>query len=230
MFRKLLIILLALTICGSMTAMAIETPDTDRSCSLTIGMDWEGEPLDGGSLTLCRVGTIVEDDGDYHFALLPELGGGVLTEEELNAPDTARTLAEKSAELSLYTVTAPISEGKAVFEALATGLYVVTQKEATEGYAAIRPFLVSMPVWNGECYVYDMEANPKVPLQPEPTQPSEPSEPSEPTEPTEPGEPDLPQTGQLNWPIPLMACTGLVLFCMGWMLYFRDKREHGHET
>lgn len=230
MLKKLLILLLALTLCGNLTALAVEVPDVDRSCSLTIRMEWEGEPLSGGTLTLCRVGTVREYDGNYDFALIDELSGSGISLEDLNDPDLARELAKLAEEKSLESVTAPISEGKAVFEDLATGLYVVTQNRATDGYAAIRPFLVSLPVWDGERYVYDMEANPKVPLQPEPTEPSEPSEPTQPTEPDEPDEPDLPQTGQLNWPIPMMTVAGLVLFCMGWLLYFRDKREHRHET
>ena len=47
--------------------------------------------------------------------------------------------------------------------------------------------------------------------------------------PTEPGEPDLPQTGQLNWPIPLMAVAGLGFFVVGWTLCFGKKREHNEK-
>jgi len=43
-------------------------------------------------------------------------------------------------------------------------------------------------------------------------------------------EPDdkLPQTGQLNWPVPLMACAGLALFALGWALCYAGKKE-GYE-
>lgn len=39
-----------------------------------------------------------------------------------------------------------------------------------------------------------------------------------------PGHPDnpvmssLPQTGQLNWPVPVLAVSGVVLFAFGWAL------------
>ena len=36
------------------------------------------------------------------------------------------------------------------------------------------------------------------------------------------GRPTLPQTGQLNWPIPFMACSGVLLFAVGWVL---DRKE-----
>jgi hypothetical protein len=35
----------------------------------------------------------------------------------------------------------------------------------------------------------------------------------------------LPKTGQLNWPIPLMALAGVVLLLVGWRLYVQGKRE-----
>ncbi|MDY2814374.1 MAG: LPXTG cell wall anchor domain-containing protein [Dorea sp.] len=29
----------------------------------------------------------------------------------------------------------------------------------------------------------------------------------------------LPQTGQLNWPVPVMAMSGMLLFMIGWSMY-----------
>ena len=90
-------------------------------------------------------------------------------------------------------------------------------------------------------------SNPSEPTEPsgpsEPTGPSnpfEPTEPSNPSEPTGPATPDtpttppvpdqpgLPDTGQLNWPIPVMALMGLTLFIIGWALCFR-KRDDRYE-
>ncbi len=33
------------------------------------------------------------------------------------------------------------------------------------------------------------------------------------------------QTGQLKWPIPLLAGAGLILFAAGWILYYKGKRK-----
>lgn len=90
------------------------------------------------------------------------------------------------------SLTAPIEGGKAVFSQLMPGLFVVPQKEAdaSDGFTAIHPFLISLPRWDGEQYVYDLTAKPKVSLEPKPTEP-----------PTEPPDPWLPQTGQTNWPV-----------------------------
>ncbi|MDD5931112.1 MAG: SpaA isopeptide-forming pilin-related protein [Oscillospiraceae bacterium] len=70
---------------------------------------------------------------------------------------------------------------------------------------------------------------PSEPDTPPPGQPDEPSvtPPDTPDTPQEPGKPTLPQTGQLNWPVPVLAAAGLGLFAAGWALCFRRK---DHET
>ncbi len=39
-------------------------------------------------------------------------------------------------------------------------------------------------------------------------------------------EPDLPQTGQLTWPIPVLAGLGMVLFVVGWIINRKWSQEH----
>lgn len=41
----------------------------------------------------------------------------------------------------------------------------------------------------------------------------------------EPGNPTLAQTGQLNWPIPLLAGCGMALFAVGWGLVFLKRKN-----
>ena len=58
-----------------------------------------------------------------------------------------------------------------------------------------------------------------------PGNPDNPVAPGNPDSPVAPGRPDgnaLPQSGQLNWPIPFMACSGVLLFAVGWVL---DRKE-----
>lgn len=54
--------------------------------------------------------------------------------------------------------------------------------------------------------------------QPEEEEPTDPTE-TDPTEtkPTEPDGPKLPQTGQLWWPVPVLAILGMVLVMLGWL-------------
>jgi len=43
--------------------------------------------------------------------------------------------------------------------------------------------------------------------------------------PTPPPPPRLPQTGQLNWPVPLLASAGLLFFVFGLMLFVKWRRR-----
>lgn len=67
-------------------------------------------------------------------------------------------------------------------------------------------------------YVYEVNAEAKFQLHREP----------KPTTPPKPSEPTLPQTGQLNWPIPVLVISGLCLFSAGWILRFGRKKD-SHE-
>ena len=58
-----------------------------------------------------------------------------------------------------------------------------------------------------------------------PSAPESPDAPANPGDSLLTGRPDtatLPQTGQLNWPIPVLAFSGMLLFAVGWVL---DKKE-----
>lgn len=203
-------------LCGS--AWAAERPDPERPASLTFVMEFDGEPLEGGSLTLYRVGGI-GPDGDRFLLVEPLLADGPAL-EDLQDPALAAQLNDLAHSRGLVPLTVAIAGGRARFEGLEPGLYVVCQQPGEEipGYAAIDPFLISLPQWKDGAYVYDLTAAPKVPLIPASPGPTPP--PDEPDDPS-----DLPQTGQLNWPIPLMAVGGLALFALGWNLFFGGKRR-----
>lgn len=234
MYKRIAAFLSALAVLFFLAApvSAQELPDLQRTGSLTLWMDFEKEPLNGGSLTLYRVGDIVITDGNAGFSLIRELEDGpALT--DLGDPGLAGELAALARSRDLPALAESIEAGWVVFAPLEPGLYVVTQRksQATPGFDAIQPFLIGLPQWQDEGYVYDLTAAPKVPLVPGETLPTPPTEPTSPTEPTTPppGTPELPQTGQLNWPVPVLAVSGMTLFVLGWALCFGSGRKH-HEA
>ena len=134
-------------------------------------------------------------------------------------------------------------EGYADITKLPQGLYLVVQTEASHGYEAIKPFLVSIPLRDGNNWIYDVDATPKVcatipetpdipdtpdnPVSPDsPDNPVSPGNPDNPVSPSNPDKPVLPQTGQLNWPVPVLACSGVLLFAIGWVLNRQGKKEN----
>lgn len=219
MKKRLFPLVLALVFGLCLTSYAHEVPDLTKNGTVTLEVRWEDTPLEGGKLAMYRVGDIVENNGDYGFALVPELAGSGVSLEHTDDPALALQLAELVEDAGLEPLTASVEEGLAIFEDVAPGLYVLVQTEACEGFAKMSPFLISMPRYEEGAYVTDVVAKPKVPVETAPT------EPSEPTEPTGPSIPSLPDTGQLNWPVPLLAAAGLAFFALGWVLCFRAKRE-----
>ena len=109
-------------------------------------------------------------------------------------------------------------DGKAKVEDLPMGVWLVSQVVPFDGYMAMLPALISIPLMDEDGqWIFDVKAMPKLePLVSETTVPT--------TETTPP--PDLPPTGQVNWPIPLLVVGGLFLILLGFCLR-KDKR---HET
>ena len=219
MIKRISLLLLTLAVIFGFcaTALASQEPNLEQPGSITFRLEWEGEALDGGSLTVCRVGVFEKTENGYRYALIPELAESGISLENVASPETARELAQKVQEMSLVGITAAISEGTAVFENLIPGLFLVVQQEAAPGFSPMAPFLISLPVPQGNGYAYDLVAAPKVALEPEATEPP----PS--TEPPPDNPPDIPQTGQLNWPVPVLTVWGVLTVAFGLVLCFQRK-------
>lgn len=224
--NKLSAVLLALGVLLSMTmtAFAHDVPDLDRLGSITVTTRRGGAVVKGGSLTIYRVGQIGEDDGNYFFLPTGDFAQCGESFETLNdAAGIARRLKayakkEKIAGMETKTIG---SDGTVTFENLPLGLYLVCQHKAAPGYDYLAPFLVSLPYMEDGKYQYDLAALPKPDLEQEP-------DPTDPPPPTTEPDPTLPQTGQLWWPVPLLAAAGMTLFAAGWVLTrSKGQRDEG---
>lgn len=204
--------------CMGMSVSAHEVPNLEENGTITFIIQWGEEKLDDGTLTLYRVGDIVEENGNFGFALIPELAGSDLSLEKIDDQKLAEDLAKLAKAQKLEALTEKISEGKVCFEDVEPGLYVAVQNEVSDGFEPLSPFVISMPLCEGGEYLTDFEAKPKVSLEQEPTESVEP-----PT--TKPKDPTLPQTGQLNWPVPVLVVSGLFLFVLGWGLCFAKGKD-----
>lgn len=132
-------------------------------------------------------------------------GSLTLYKLEDDTEGTARALAEYVKQSNLPGQTQTIGEsGIVLFDGLQRGVYLVVQKECATGYEAILPFLVRIPMEIDGQLLYHVQAYPKV------------------AETSKPDAPQLPQTGQLRWPVPVLAVLGMGLFGLG--LRNRKKR------
>lgn len=214
-----LLLAFALLCCLTLTVYAHDVPQERNDCSIEVVVRYNGENISGGTLTAVKVGYVKEDDGNYFFSR-------VFDDIRLDDVHTADAVADlhkfydaNKSNYDFYKQTVNVTDGKGTFKGLSTGLYLIVQETAANGYSKLNPFLVSVPYMENGEYQYHVTASIKSELEREP----KPEPTDSPT--TEPDDPELPDTGQLNWPIPLLVVSGLVLFTVGWVLRFGQKKE-----
>ncbi len=223
--KKLFSLVLALMLVFAMglTAFAHEPVDLDRSGSITVSVQYDGKGVAKAKFTCIRMAYVQEikgtESGFYFFRTLD----GEMIGNELVSEDAA-ALAEELEKLWLDNQeTFEFAEwtketdenGKVTFTGLEPGLYLIRQPSATYGYSKMAAFLVSVPYvvkdsedsWH---YEYNVTAAAKSELEREPV-------------PTAPPPEKLPQTGQLQWPIPILAVAGMAFLAAGWMMKRREK-------
>lgn len=218
--KQIFSLLLVLSLLGaSITAYAYEEPDSSKTGSISVTMSYDGAAVPGGAMTLYRAGEISEVDGNYCFVPAGSFVNYGETFENFSSTELAVSLAAYASANNLTGKTVLIGDdGRANAEGLELGLYLVVQTNAADGYEAVTPFLVSIPAYDHGVYVYDIDATPKLSTLKE-TKPTY-------TTPTKPTGSTLPQTGQLNWPVPILAALGLLLFLLGWALHFGKRERH----
>lgn len=211
--------------------------------SLTLTASYGATPLVGAPFKLYLV---AEHDEASNFALCGEFAGSSVDLSDLS---TAGKLAQAALDLERWAgekEIAPLaqqntdSSGSVYFPSLAQGLYLVggvTHQQGSHRYQSA-PCLISLPSWDGSTGVWELNvtAFPKfersgtsggdptpTPTEPDTPTPPDPVEP--PDTPTTPpvGPEKLPQTGQLKWPVPVLAALGMLLLLAGSILMRRER-------
>lgn len=209
-----MVVAILLLLCLSMpTYAAHPLPDLSRNGSITLHMAPGDVPLNDGNLNLYKVGEFSEVDGNYFFTLMD---GRTITENEEITLILAEELLTLAKEENLVARTTKIQAGEATFHDLEHGLYVVWQAkaDASQGFMPISPFLLSVPRYTEGEYQLDVVADPKVAFETVPAT----------TTPPPPKDEETPKTGQLNWPVPVLAVSGAALMILGFAMVSR-KRE-----
>ena len=216
------VLLVVMLLSVAVTAQAEHVVDVHKVGSLTLEMTWEGTALDSGALTIYRVGNVEYYDGSWDFYPVEQLADSGLSFLDLESRNLSDAVYQLVLEKRMEGTKTEIRSGKAEFSDLTAGLYLVaqTEQDACDGFEPIGAFLISLPQWDGEEYLYSFTAKPKVSLETVPTEPTKPSDP------TTPSDPKLPQTGQLNWPVPLMSAAGIAFLILGFFLCFHKRDAH----
>lgn len=273
--KRLIWLFAVMVLCfANMTVLAKTVPDLNVKGSISATMmDSQEKPVGGGTLTLIRVAEVQVDDGNYTFEYTDEFKDCGISMDELESKPgvLAEALAAYAKEHGIDGKTETIgADGKISFSKVELGLYLVIQKSAAEGYHAINPFIVTVPIKGETDWEYAVNAEPKMEkaekLPPKPDEPEESEQPSEETEQPDPEQPSnepekssedpkkevpvlpvippdgsvqitpditpstsgeslLPKTGQLWWPVPFLAVSGMLVFAAGWLINRHEKYE-----
>lgn len=218
-------VLMLLSLCNTV-AFSHDVPDLGRLGSISVTMRYGGTAVSGGSIAIYRVADVMSDNGDYDFTPCGEFASfdGGMTLEDTDA--LAFSFAAYIEQHNIMGMIMPIdSDGSVEFNDLEPGLYIIIQTVAANGYNCANPFLVSLPMLEGEEYIYDIDASAKVELTKYSNDPHKETKPDSGsnTMHSDTGN-KLPQTGQLNWPIPILLVSGTALVLAGMILCFSQKK------
>ena len=193
--------------------------DLDRTGEITLTVkDKKGIAPTGGTIACIQVAKVTRESGDLGYELINGFEKTKLSLADfVNGSQSASSLTkdvEKYLPTGAKKQTCKISAGKVRFTDLEPGLYLIRQESKFKNHESIQSFLVTLPMNGDEGWVYEVNATPKVGTVSQ----------NPPKTPPSGGHSKLPQTGQLNWPVPVLAVSGLVIFSLGWLLT-RDKHE-----
>lgn len=227
-----LLIAMLLLVCMALPAGAAAQGD----CSIEVKVEYKDKKINGGELIAIRVGYADWEDGCFR-----QLTDHIEIEDIGTSKAVSKMLRYYNKEkynhaFDRYVV--PVSDGKAVFENIPEGLYLIYQEKAAKGYNNLAPFLVTLPYTTVDGQLITaVTADAKSELDKHPHSTTTPTSPTSPTnpggqkppKPTQKPPQKLPQTGQLTWPIPWMASGGMLTFAFGWWLCFGNRKD-SYET
>lgn len=123
---------------GVLVGLVLPGRAAEETGSLRVMPLWCGRPVTGGSITLSRVGSRRGAD----FLVTDGLADWRVSEQEIFSGEWAGRLSGWAREAP--AMDSAVREEGAVFSGLEQGLYLVQQKEASDGLV-FSPFLVSVP-------------------------------------------------------------------------------------
>lgn len=194
--------------------------DLTKKGSITLTLkDSDGNAMTGGFLDCIQVAEIADIGGETTYLLTNGFQDtNIFLEYFLDGKQSAASLAEElndAVPAGAYKIAnRPDKTGTVTFSNRELGLYLIRQRAKSGYYESITPFVVTVPMNSDSGWVYDVTASPKVGT-------------VTPKDTAYKSVRRLPQTGQINWPVPVLAVSGIALFSLGWAMT-KDKHEKEH--
>lgn len=125
-------------------------------------------PLDGCEIGIYKIADLRLINGEYYYIATDEYAAGDFDFSDISAPSLAEKVYDYIIDCDIYSEkTRRAVNGVASFANLECGLYLVENIQAVDGYMPFNSFLVSMPMMIGGKYIYDINATPKIEIDPQ---------------------------------------------------------------
>lgn len=194
--------------------------DMEQKGSITFSMSHDGKPVQGGTWSLYRVADVAyDDDYNLYWVKTPDFANHGC---DFNKIDLTKGNEDLRSHIEYYNI-APLREktlnnGTVTFDNLTPGLYYICQWQNAPGFYRSGAFFINIPQYDEatESYSYDVTVEPKTEIYPEGgvTPPPPPVTPP----------PTIPDTGVTQWPVPVFAVCGLMLFVFGWYQFRKGEQ------
>lgn len=119
--------------------LGLNASAAEKGGSIRIFMDVGDLPVTNGAMAVHYVGSKAAEG----YRITDAFGGGMVKEEDALSPQLARWLAEMAGEGTKVLLDA---DGNVTFSNLEEGLYLLTQTEKIDGFYAVDPFLLTIPL------------------------------------------------------------------------------------
>ena len=223
--KKITPLLMTLALIGTMTLTAFAVGGNQMS-SLTVTVKKDNQILPGGSIKLSQIASLTEDTSANSYVYTEAFAASGVPLSNVQAENLT---PEKAVVWSTYAEQRNVpgtelevgEDGTASASELKPGLYLIQQGTAAQGYV-MSGTVVPLPLQEEDGSMnYIVEAVPKVV---EKTPSDEPGSGSGSGSGSGTagggsntgGSSKLPQTGQLWWPVGLLAISGILMYSFGW--------------
>ena len=211
--------------------MSVNAYPSSGSITVVMINKADKQPLYNTAATVIRIADCSYAGSDVSFSLNSDFYD---TGVDLDDSDSAQTLysSAKSKGIDGLTVTSD-AEGKAVFADCELGAYLVFSEDDI-----FTPFIVFIPMVTDDGLSFDITAEPKIDIPEEPVTDPDPDDttstttlppvtdtPTDTSSSTTSSTEKLPQTGMLQYPIPILGLCGVLMFSKGFVMYVNGKKE-----
>jgi len=151
MIKRITTVILAV-ICLLPLTLSVAYADFANPSTLTVVLRYDGGPLSGIRIAICRVAQIREDKGNIVFDTVPAFSGAGVDLTDLSTEKNVALAAVLNAYASAHNIGRNIAltdnGGGAFFKDLSAGLYLVAQDDSENSEYIMAPYMVMVPSLN----------------------------------------------------------------------------------